>query len=236
MVDLRGRVYWPDRNALVRSLTIRFVPHNAVSRIILLVVLLGVPAETCAGPPFITDDPEPVDYRHWEIYVASLFFKQSDAWTGTGPHLEVNYGPLPNLQLHVIAPLAFHVPERGMSSYGYGDTDSVSSSASCRKATGYRRSELFRYWRSLPDPITVISGAGTCKASFLYGFKRAKASGRHMEVVVTGSIRALTIATGGSPGWCSSAGSCQTSLRVLRSFTELRNKPGNQRKPGLTSG
>ena len=25
-----------------------------------------------AGPPYITDDPEPVEYQHWEFYVASL--------------------------------------------------------------------------------------------------------------------------------------------------------------------
>jgi hypothetical protein len=26
-----------------------------------------------AGPPFWTDDPGPVEYKHWEIYIASLF-------------------------------------------------------------------------------------------------------------------------------------------------------------------
>ena len=25
-----------------------------------------------AGPPFVTDDPEPVEYRHWEIYLVLL--------------------------------------------------------------------------------------------------------------------------------------------------------------------
>jgi len=35
----------------------------------------------------------------------------------------VNYGPIPNLQLHVIAPLVFYVPSEGPSSYGYGDTE-----------------------------------------------------------------------------------------------------------------
>ena len=27
----------------------------------------AVPA--LAGPPYITDDPEPVDYQHWEVYL-----------------------------------------------------------------------------------------------------------------------------------------------------------------------
>ncbi len=89
--------------------------------LVALVVLLAPGAH--AGPPYITDDPEPVEYRHWETYLASLFFKEREAWKGTGPHLEVNYGPLPNVQLHVIAPLAFDVPNEGASNYGYGDME-----------------------------------------------------------------------------------------------------------------
>jgi len=89
---------------------------------VFVLVAILVP-KAFAGPPYITDDPEPVEYWHWEIYLASLFFKQPKAWTGTGPHLEVNYGPIPNLQLHVIAPLVFYVPSEGPSSYGYGDTE-----------------------------------------------------------------------------------------------------------------
>ena len=33
-------------------------------------VLLSLPAS--AGPPFVTDDPEPVDYQHYEMYFFSL--------------------------------------------------------------------------------------------------------------------------------------------------------------------
>lgn len=75
------------------------------------------------GPPYLTDDPEPVEYQHWEFYVASLDFKTADGWTGTGPHIEINYGVVPNVQLHVIAPLAFNAPSAGTSAYGYGDTE-----------------------------------------------------------------------------------------------------------------
>ena len=76
------------RSALCPKATALF----PLSVIVLVAILLP---KAFAGPPYITDDPEPVEYRHWEIYLASLFFKQPDAWTGTGPHLEVNYGPIP---------------------------------------------------------------------------------------------------------------------------------------------
>ena len=76
-----------------------------------------------AGPPFITDDPEPVDCRHWEFYIASQNIKFGDDWSGTAPHIEVNYGAITNLQLHLIAPLAYDAPAHGTRQYGYGDTE-----------------------------------------------------------------------------------------------------------------
>ena len=76
-----------------------------------------------AGPPFTTDDPEPVEYRHWEVYVASQITRDKDGWSGTSPHLEVNYGALPNVQLHLIAPVAFVAPFHEAARFGYGDTE-----------------------------------------------------------------------------------------------------------------
>ena len=75
------------------------------------------------GPPFITDDPEPVDYQHWEVYLASMDTKNQDGWNGTAPHIEVNYGAVTNLQLHLIAPLAYDGPNDGAAHFGYGDTE-----------------------------------------------------------------------------------------------------------------
>ncbi len=85
-------------------------------------VLLGAPTAH-AGPPYTTDDPEPVEYHHWEVYLASLTNHDRDGWTGTAPHLELNYGAVPELQLHVIAPLAYSAPARGPATFGYGDTE-----------------------------------------------------------------------------------------------------------------
>ena len=87
---------------------------------ILSVALVG---NTYGGPPFVTDDPEPVDYQHWEFYVASQDTKVPGDWSGTGPHFELNYGVISNVQLHVIAPLAYDAPSVGAAHYGYGDTE-----------------------------------------------------------------------------------------------------------------
>jgi hypothetical protein len=76
-----------------------------------------------AGPPFITDDPEPVDYKHWEVYIATLYNNDKYGLSGTAPHVEVNYGVVPNVQLHVIAPMAYNRPVFGSMQYGYGTTE-----------------------------------------------------------------------------------------------------------------
>ena len=80
-------------------------------------------AKVMAGPPYVTDDPEPVELRHWEVYGASQLLHDPDGWTGTAPHIEINYGTAPNLQLHLITPASFSAPVMGPAHYGYGDTE-----------------------------------------------------------------------------------------------------------------
>ena len=89
----------------------------------LLVVLLGGSLTALAGPPFVTDDPAPVDYQQWEFYVASQHTKTSDGWSGTAPHIELNYGIISNVMLHLIAPMAYDAPTGGSTQYGSGDTE-----------------------------------------------------------------------------------------------------------------
>jgi hypothetical protein len=89
---------------------------------ILLAASLAGPAS--AGPPYTTDDPEPVELHHWEIYLASQdFFTSGGAWSGALPMVEVNFGALPQVQLHLIAPLAYDRSPGGPMTYGYGDTE-----------------------------------------------------------------------------------------------------------------
>lgn len=88
---------------------------------ILLLALVSVAGR--AGPPFTTDDPEPVDLRHWEVYLASLRAQGAGGVTGTAPHVEINYGALPEVQLHFIAPLAYAKSGGGPWHSGIGDLE-----------------------------------------------------------------------------------------------------------------
>jgi len=80
-------------------------------------------SKSFAGPPFLTDDPEPVPYRHWEFYISSINTIQRDNWNGTSPHFETNYGLIRNMQVHLLIPLNYsYVPQQG-TKFGYADTE-----------------------------------------------------------------------------------------------------------------
>jgi len=76
-----------------------------------------------AGPPFVTDDPEPVELHHWEVYLASQYVHDDAGIAATAPHFEVNYGALPDTQLHVIVPFVYSSPNDGSKQYGVGDIE-----------------------------------------------------------------------------------------------------------------
>jgi len=76
-----------------------------------------------AGPPFLTDDPEPVPFKHWEFYLFSTVDATRKSTNGTGPAFEFNVGALPNLQVHLVLPLAFTAPQDEPSAYGLGDME-----------------------------------------------------------------------------------------------------------------
>lgn len=75
------------------------------------------------GPPWRTDDPEPVPFKHGEIYLFSTGVFDSGGANGIGPALEFNYGPFANTQFHLILPLAYNAPKNETSYLGYGDTE-----------------------------------------------------------------------------------------------------------------
>jgi hypothetical protein len=84
-------------------------------------IALALPA--FAGPPFVTDDPEPTPYRSYEIYLASDYARSADSTDVTIPHLEFNYGLFPNVQVTATMPLAGSRFPNGAMNLGYGDTE-----------------------------------------------------------------------------------------------------------------
>jgi hypothetical protein len=99
------------------------VRHAAklVSALAISTAVATVPA--WAGPPFLTDDPEPVGVGHWEVYGASQWSFARHSGTGTLPHVEVNYGAVSELQLHAIVPAVLALATGTPARYGLGDVE-----------------------------------------------------------------------------------------------------------------
>lgn len=56
------------------------------------------------GPPFITDDPDTVPYKHGEIYLGSTGRKSKHDFFAFLPFFEIDYGAWKDTQLHMIVP------------------------------------------------------------------------------------------------------------------------------------
>ncbi|MFZ0463870.1 MAG: hypothetical protein WBE20_14015 [Candidatus Acidiferrales bacterium] len=85
-----------------------------------------------AGPPFQTDDPEPVDFRHYEFYTFGSIDGTGVEMDTVGPAIEFNWGILPNTQLHIVIPAAAIMPSNninylpagaGPAAFGMGDIE-----------------------------------------------------------------------------------------------------------------
>ena len=93
-------------------------------------VLRGVPVlfllwagMAMSGPPFLTDDPEPVPYLHHEFYLFSTFDRSRSGTQLQAPAFELNYGVISNLQAHLVFPFTAAIPRDGSRAYGVGDME-----------------------------------------------------------------------------------------------------------------
>jgi hypothetical protein len=70
-------------------------------------IFFGATRAAWAGPPYQTDDPVPVAYRNYEIYVGYEGEYGNGESETSLPFAEINYGPLPNVQIAGSFPLTF---------------------------------------------------------------------------------------------------------------------------------
>jgi len=73
----------------------------------LLVLALSVATAfpSIAGPPYVTDDPEPTDTGHWENYLFTEITHVAGQSARPEPGIEINYGAFKDTQLTWSFPL-----------------------------------------------------------------------------------------------------------------------------------
>jgi hypothetical protein len=108
------------RRAATRHVNVRAIR----ARLVIAFALVAAPLSAAhAGPPFLTDDPDPTDYQQYEIYLYSQGVVDGGANTGTALGLEVNYGALPDVQVSVALPAGFSAPARSQATFGVSDAE-----------------------------------------------------------------------------------------------------------------
>jgi hypothetical protein len=75
-----------------------------------------------AGPPYVSDDPEPTDYQHFEIYTFATGTTTRDGTSGQSG-IDFNYGAAPDLQLTATVPAGFDLPAGGDTSLGLSNVE-----------------------------------------------------------------------------------------------------------------
>jgi hypothetical protein len=85
-------------------------------------VLVALSGTATAGPPYVSDDPEPTDDGHYEIYLFADGARTADGTSGaTG--IDFNYGASPDLQLTAVTPVAYEVAPGGSTVAGFGNIE-----------------------------------------------------------------------------------------------------------------
>jgi hypothetical protein len=70
----------------------------------------------------MTDDPEPTDYQHFEIYAFTQGMSAEGDTSGQSG-IDFNYGAAPNLQLTATVPVDYDFPTGGTARSGFGNVE-----------------------------------------------------------------------------------------------------------------
>ena len=100
----------------------RCFQHPMRSTLCACVTLMLLTRPAIAGPPYVSDDPEPTDYRHFEIYTFSNGTATRDGTTGASG-IDFNYGAAPDLQLTATLPTGFDLPAGGSMNVGLSNIE-----------------------------------------------------------------------------------------------------------------
>ena len=96
------------------------IQHLREAASALAIVAAFLASAVQAGPPFLTDDPEPTETGHWEIYAPLFEAEGSGNDFGGSFGAEINYGPVKDVQLTVGLPVAYTHDAAGWTA-GAGD-------------------------------------------------------------------------------------------------------------------
>lgn len=93
-----------------------------MKKLLTCVALALSAAPVIAGPPYVTDDPEPTGLGHYETYLFTGGSSARDGWEGSAG-IDFNYGAAPDLQLTAVVPVAWNAPDEDSADSGLGNVE-----------------------------------------------------------------------------------------------------------------
>jgi hypothetical protein len=92
------------------------------STAMLLASVTALAGAAVAGPPYVSDDAEPTDFKHCEILLFANGTSTRDGTSGTSG-IDFNYGATPNLQLTAVIPVAYDSRSGASTVSGLGNIE-----------------------------------------------------------------------------------------------------------------
>ena len=182
----------------------RLVKKHLPKSVLLLVAVISACAATAyAGPPFLTDDPEPVEYHHGEFYVFSILDATNGSTTIQVPAFELNYGIAEETQAHIIAPLTAYASDGNPTQYGLGDLQLGVKYRFLKETEDWPQLGIYPMLMVPTGNVVRGLGNGSAWAELPLWAKKVGGNGPRMAELVWRSIPALDTTIS-----CSGAGSC----------------------------
>lgn len=117
--------------------------------------MLALAPTVHAGPPFITDDAEPTDRGHWEIYNFVAGASVHGAMLGQGG-FDINYGVAKDLQLTAVIPLNYDLS--GVGKAGLGDIELAAKYRFLHQTAATPMPDVALFPRVLVPSDTTLAG------------------------------------------------------------------------------
>jgi hypothetical protein len=97
-------------------------PRRLASGLLTALAVVLHPAKAMAGPPYQSDDPEPTEHGHFEIYAYSKGARAAASMAGASG-IDFNYGAAPDLQLTATLPIGFASEPSSTAQFGLGNIE-----------------------------------------------------------------------------------------------------------------
>jgi hypothetical protein len=138
------------------------------------------------GPPFQIDDPVPVEFQNYEFYIFGSADGTPAEMDSSGPAFEFNWGAIPRVQLHVIAPWGTINPSNnpiyapggaGPSAFGYIDMETGAKIAFIKESKYIPQIGTFTMFEVPTGSYARDWASAKSGTKFPYGSKRISETG-----------------------------------------------------------